>query len=202
MAAFLLGVEPCSTFHRHMGDIGAELVIEDIVEDHEWLRVADPSWVDPLDSTFAATAGGRWNPPDSFRVLYLNEDVVTARLNLRTFVSPWPYEPEDFRVDTGPVLVGARLPSAQRAIDVHSPAGVKAVGLPASYPIDDSGATVSHNDCQPIGAEANRLGLDGVRCRGAQSPSGEGRELAWFPKDDGGVPTLASRTSYSDWYWG
>ncbi len=60
------------------------VVIEDIVEDHEWLRVADPSWVDPLDSTFAATAGGRWNPPDSFRVLYLNEDVVTARLNLRT----------------------------------------------------------------------------------------------------------------------
>ena len=73
---------------------------------HVWWRLADPSWANPLDPDFARRRGGRWNPPDRFPVLYLNEDLVTARLNLRTFTAEWPYEPEDLRDDTGPVLIG------------------------------------------------------------------------------------------------
>lgn len=79
---------------------------------HTWLRIADPGWADPLDPTFAAASGQRWNPPNSFPVLYVNEDVVTARLNLRRFIAGWPFEPEDLRDDTGPLLVSAVFPAA------------------------------------------------------------------------------------------
>lgn len=175
---------------------------EDIQDEHEWLRIADPGWVDPLDPSFAATVGGRWNPPQSFPVLYLNEDIVTARLNIRAFVSAWPYEPEELRSDTGPVLVGAKLPSGQRAVDIHSPEGVAAVGLPPTYPIEPSGNIVAHEVCQPIGATAQEEGLDGIRCRCARSPSGEGRELAWFPAEPTSTADLIGVTTFSDWYWG
>ena len=74
---------------------------------HVWWRIASFRWSDPLDPTFAQRHGGRWNPPESFRTLYLNQDHVTARLNLRYFIADWPYVPEDLRSDTGPVLVGA-----------------------------------------------------------------------------------------------
>ena len=105
---------------------------------HVWWRVADPSWSDPLDPDFARRRGGRWNAPGSFRVLYLNEDLATARLNLRAFIAGWPYEPEDLRDDTGPVLIGCTLPRRQIVCDAHSPAGLRAAGLPATYPLDET----------------------------------------------------------------
>lgn len=175
---------------------------EKLHDGHEWLRIADPEWADPLDPSFAAHFGGRWNPPESFSVLYLNEDIVTARLNIRTFVSAWPYEPEDLRRDNGPVLVGAMLPSRQRVVDVHSPEGVAAVGLPPTYPTDAAGTVVSHEVCQPIGAAAKEDGHQGIRCRCAQSPSGEGRELAWFPDGETVTATKGRVSSFSHWYWG
>jgi hypothetical protein len=36
-----------------------------------YLRVADPGWADPLDSSFAQRLGGRWNAPDAHATLYL-----------------------------------------------------------------------------------------------------------------------------------
>jgi len=174
---------------------------ESLPDGHEWLRVADRRWRDPLDPGYAAARGGRWNPPDSFPTLYLNEDVTTARANLRAFVADWPYEPEDLRNDTGPVLVGATLPRRQRVADVHSPAGVAAAGLPAGYPRHDDGTLVPRERCQPIGAEAKEAGLRGVHARSAAVPTGDGRELAWFPAT---VRSRASRTRtmrFADWYW-
>jgi hypothetical protein len=104
------------------------LVAERLPDGHRWLRLADPAWDDPLDPGFAARLGGRWNPPGSFPVLYLNEDVVTARLNLRRFLEGLPYGPEDLRDDTAPVLVVATIPRNQVVADVHTPAGVAAAG--------------------------------------------------------------------------
>jgi len=40
-----------------------------------YLRVADPGWEDPLDGSYAANRGGRWNPPESFAVVYLTSSV-------------------------------------------------------------------------------------------------------------------------------
>lgn len=168
---------------------------------HVWWRVADPAWRNPLDPSYAARRGGRWNPPGSFPTLYLNEDVVTARLNLRAFIAAWPYEPEDLRADPGPVLVGATLPRSQQVCDAHSPAGVKAAGLPSSYPRDSSGALVPRAACQRVGQRVKQAGLRGVRCRSAQSAAGAGRELAWFPATARSVARLRETLAFDEWYW-
>lgn len=178
-----------------------DLRTERLPEGHEWLRIADPIWTDPLDPSHAADRGGRWNPAGSFPVLYLNEDVVTARLNVRLFVADWPYEPEDLRADAGPVLVSATLPRSQTVADVHSPAGVTAAGLPGSYPHDESGHLVAHARCQPVGAAAHDRGLRGVRCRSARTPHGAGRELAWFPATTRSRAAQVVTRSFADWYW-
>jgi hypothetical protein len=170
-------------------------------ERHTWLRIADPAWADPLDPTFAQAQSQRWNPPHSFAVLYLNEDLITARLNLRTFIAGWGYEPEDLRDDTGPCLVSAQLPRAQNVADVHTPAGVAAVGLPATYPLDHKGQLVGHEICQPIGAQALAEGLRGLRCRSARAPDGAGRELAWFPATARSRARLTTVTPFLQWYY-
>lgn len=174
---------------------------ERLSERHQWLRIADPAWDDPLDPTFAQRRGGRWNPPGSYPTLYFNEDRVTARLNLRRFVGDWPYEPEDLRDDTGPRLVAATLPRGQRVADVHTRQGVAAVRLPATYPLEGDGRVVDHERCQPIGQEAHDRGLRGVRCRSARAPDGAGRELAWFPATRRTRARAASVTPFESWYW-
>ena len=169
---------------------------------HTWLRIADPAWQNPLDPSYAKLQGQRWNPPGSFPALYLNEDLVTARLNLRLFISGWPYEPEDLRDDTGPQLVSAVLPRRQRVLDVHTREGVAAVGLRARYPLDHQGGVVGHDGCQRIGAEARAQGLRGVRCRSARAPEGAGRELAWFPATGRSHASLVAVQPFEAWYYG
>jgi hypothetical protein len=172
-----------------------------LADAHEWLRIAEHDWEDPLDATLAQAAGKRWNPPDSWRTLHLNTDVVTARLNLRLFIADWPYEPEDLRSDTGPHLAIATLPRRQEVADAHTPDGVAALGLPATYPLDQGGNPVPHEVCQPIGRQVKDAGLRGVRCRSAQAPEGAGRELSWFPATARSRATLVARLVFDDWYW-
>lgn len=177
------------------------MITELLPDGHEWLRITGADWDDPLDDTYAQAAGRRWNPPDSWRTLYLNEDRTTARLNLRTFVAAWPYEPEDLRSDNGPHLAVATLPREQEVADVHTPEGVAAVGLPATYPLDDDGRLVPHGICQPVGQRVKGVGLRGVRCRSARAPDGAGRELAWFPATARSRATLVDRLTFDEWYW-
>lgn len=166
-----------------------------------WWRIAERAWTNPLDPSFAARRGGRWNPPHSFPTLYLNEDKVTARMNLRAFIARWPYEPEDLRPDMGPPLVGAVLPRAQEVCDVHSPEGVRGARLPATYPLDRDGRVVPRAQCQPIGVRVKKLGLRGVRSRSAQSKDGAGRDLAWFPATARSTAKRAVVLSFDRWYW-
>jgi hypothetical protein len=42
-------------------------------DDGVWLRLAEPEWEDPLDPSFAAFQGGRWNAPGSYPALYRND---------------------------------------------------------------------------------------------------------------------------------
>jgi hypothetical protein len=169
---------------------------------HVWLRIAEAGWGDPLDPTFAAVRGGRWNPPNSHPTLYLNEDRTTARLNLRSFMAGWPYEPEDLRDDTGPLLVRANLPARQQVADAHTRAGIAALGLPADYPLDGAGGLVTHAVCQPVGVAAKEAGLRGVRARSARAPEGAGRELAWFPATARSRAHLLGVETFETWYWG
>ncbi|MEX2258558.1 MAG: RES family NAD+ phosphorylase [Woeseia sp.] len=177
------------------------LVAELLPDVWTWWRIADPGWSNPLDPGYARERGGRWNPPASFDTLYLNEDRVTARMNLRAFIGGWPFEPEDLRADNGPVLIGARLPRSQEVCDAHTPEGLAAAGLPKSYPLDARGRPVPHQRCQPIGQQAKEAGLRGVRARSARSPDGAGRELAWYPATRRSIARQTRRLLFDDWYW-
>ncbi|HNP35864.1 MAG TPA: RES domain-containing protein [Woeseiaceae bacterium] len=178
-----------------------KFVTERLSDVWTWWRIADRSWSNPLDPSYAALRGGRWNPAQSFDTLYLNEDQVSARMNLRAFIADWPYEPEDLRSENGPVLVGARLPRAQEVCDAHSPGGFLALGLPRSYPVDSRNRLVPRSRCQPLGALAHAAGLRGIRSRSAQAKDGAGRELAWFPATTRSVAKQLRRVPFADWYW-
>ena len=179
-----------------------ELLQETLPDAHVWWRIADPDWASPLDPGFAHRRGGRWNPPGSFPVLYLNEDLATARLNLRGFIARWPYEPEDLREDRGPTLVGCVLLRRQIVCDAHSPAGVRAAGLPDTYPLDKDGAPFPHTRCRPIGARARAARLRGIRARSAQSRDGACRELAWFPASARSVARRVRMLAFAAWFAG
>jgi hypothetical protein len=150
-------------------------------DDHTWLRVVDTSWSDPVDPSWASQLGGRWNPPGSFPVVYFNEDLPTARAELRELFQSWPANPEDLREDAPYMLVRARLPRRQNVADALSDDGLASLGLPASYPLDTNGTTIPHRSCQRVGTTVHDAGLRGVWCRSAKTASGGGRELAWFP---------------------
>lgn len=179
----------------------SELLREMLPDVHTWWRIANPAWANPLDPRFAQQQGGRWNPPGSFPALYLNEDMVTARLNLFDFISKWPYEPEDLRDNTGPMLVGCSLPRRQIVCDACSLAGVRAVGLPDTYPLERDGALVPHARCQSIGTRVKAARLRGVRSRSAQSRDSIGRELAWFPTSTRSVTRRAQTLAFTTWFW-
>lgn len=175
--------------------------VERLIDGWIWWLIAGRSWPRPLDPGFAQLRGGRWNRPASFPVLYFNEDMATARLNLRRFIERWPFEPEDLRSDNGPVLIGAALPRHQDVCDAHSPAGVRALGLARTFPHDRAGQLVAHARCQPIGDAVRSRGLRGVRARSAQSTDGAGRELAWFPATARSVARQTHRYAFDEWYW-
>lgn len=149
-------------------------------EGRVWLRVADPLWADALDPSFAAVTGGRWNPPGSFPVLYLNADVRTARLQIDRLVQDQPFTVDDLE-DDAYLLIAVNLPRRQVCADAVSGAGLRSLGLPPSYPLSASGEVVERGVCQPIGAALRERGLRGVWCISAAASLPVGRELAWFP---------------------
>jgi hypothetical protein len=153
-----------------------------------YLRVADPGWEDPLDGRYAAQRGGRWNPPESFPVVYLCRSLAIARANVYRKLQDQPYGPEDLRPDAGPVLVRTRVPE-DRYLNVITDAGCRDAGLPASYPRDGRGRIVVHRRCQPIGLHAWDAGLPGIAARSAATAAlrqsrgrdaNAGEELAYF----------------------
>jgi hypothetical protein len=154
-------------------------VIDVVLPDgHVWLRITRPHYSDPFDTSHARRRGARWNPPDSWPTLYLNEDLATVHAQVRHLFVGRGVEPDDLDDDAPIRLAAATLPSRQRVADVVSPAGVAAVGLPEEYPLDGRGRLVSHDVTQAVGAEVHAAGRRGVWCRSA---SGTGHELAWFP---------------------
>jgi hypothetical protein len=126
---------------------------------------------------------------------------VTARLNLRRFIADWPYEVEDLRADTGPVLVGAKLPRNQDVADAHTRAGIAALDLPDTYPFERGVKLVGHMRCQTIGTQIKDRNLRGVRARSAQTRDGAGRELAWFPASARSRARQVVKLDFEAWFW-
>ncbi len=128
----------------------------------EHSRIADPDWADPLDTSYGAHDGQRWNPA-GLECLYLNNDLATARANVARRFNRLPYGPEDLDPATAPQLVTVDVP-AGRAADAHTDEGLSAAGLSVSYPLDSDGQLIGHTACQPIGQAAFDEGLDGSVC--------------------------------------
>jgi RES domain-containing protein len=172
-----------------------------IARSGRYLRVADPSWSDPLAPDYARERGGRWNPPRSFAVLYLKRDRQTARRNVDRLLTDQPYGPEDLDPAEAFVLVAVDLTEA-RYVDVISDAGCTSAGLPTTYPKDASKAMISHAICQPIGQAAYGEGEPGIACRSAAPHTTRtDEELALFSRARKRLRP-AGRWAFDDWYWG
>jgi RES domain-containing protein len=163
-------------------------------------RVVDPEWKRPLDPSFAAERGGRWNPPASFPVVYLCATREVARANVRRRFAGLPYGVLDLRTDRRPGLVETDVPE-HRAVDVVTDAGCRAAGLPATYPFDARGRRIGWQRTQPIGTTAWSQDERSVACRSAALPRDErGEELAWFARTAADRLTVARRRSFDDWF--
>jgi hypothetical protein len=163
-----------------------------------YLRVADPAWPDPLDGSWAAATGGRWNPPDSFPVVYLFSHVDVARSFTIAKHHGLPYSVTDLLPARQPDLVYARVAEAS-FVDVITDAGCSAAGLPKTYPRDHARRQVGWNRCRPAGEAARNQGESGIACRSATARRGDtGEELAWFQRRR----RLRSHTvqSFLDWF--
>lgn len=173
------------------------MISRHVPDGHVWLRLTQPHYVDPFDTSYAQRQGGRWNPPGSWPTLYLNEDMATVHAQLRHMFVGRGIDPEDLDDDAPIHLAAATLPVRQRVADVTTDEGIAAVDLPPTYPLDATRATVGHEVTQRIGVDAHDAGLRGVWCRSA---AGEGQELAWFPSSRAVArPVWPNPKPYGSW---
>ena len=165
-----------------------------------YLRVADPEWDNPLDGRYAAERGGRWNPPQSFPVVYLNRELATAQANvLRRYVG-LPYGPELLDPAEAPVLIQTTVDAADY-VDIVTDAGCVEADLPATYPHNPDGTVVGHDRCQPIGRRAWDAGEPGVACRSAALGAHAGEELARFSLPGRPALQVDERFGFDAWFW-
>jgi hypothetical protein len=164
-----------------------------------YLRVADPRWEDPLDGPRAGERGARWNPPESFPVVYLCRSVAVARGNVYRLLAGQPYGPEDLDPEAAPVLVATRV-REDLFVDALSDRGCRSLGLPASYPRDSRGRMLPHRRCQPIGAAAWEADEPGIAARSAApGVSRDGEELAFFVRRR--RLRMGRRRAFEEWFW-
>lgn len=162
-----------------------------------YVRVADPDWRRPLDPSFAAERGGRWNPAVSFPVVYLCAGRDVARAVVGGRFAGLPYGILDVVPERLPVLIGSEL-AEHRAVDVVTDAGCSTVGLPRTYPIDSRRRTIPWRRTQPIGQAIWSAGERSIACRSAALPTGE--ELAWFVRSRSDRLRVAARIPFDSWF--
>jgi RES domain len=165
-------------------------------------RLAEPSWADPLDTSYSQQRGGRWNPPGSFGVLYLNRDLRIARLQVQHKLRGQPYGVEDLDESEQHDLVDVEV--AERDwLDCVTAKGLESVGLPDTYPRHRNGRPVRHATCQPVGQAAFDDGRRGIACRSAaRGASSTDEELGVLDRDVRGSAQMSGRRPFADWFWG
>jgi len=162
-----------------------------------YLRVADPSWRDPLSGEYARSRGGRWNAPEAFSVVYLNASLGVARALVRSQLEERGIRPEDVLPEAGPLLVHTTVPD-NAYVNAVTDAGLRALHLPATYPLDDRGRVIPHGVCQPIGRLAWDAGEQGIACRSAtKGAPTTGEELAYFSRQRLHVERIEQ---FADWF--
>jgi len=163
-------------------------------------RLVEPHWADPLDTSFSRQHGGRWNAPGSYGVLYLNASDRMARIQVEHKLARHPYEIEDLDPAAQHDLVDVDVQDTD-ALDLISDDGLRAVGLPGSYPLDAGGHPVAHEHCHPVGQAAYDQPLPAIACRSAVTGARRtDEELAVFDRD-AGIVTQTGRRAFADWYF-
>lgn len=79
------------------------------------MRVVDPSWSDPIDTSYSVASGGRWNPQGAWARLYLSYEIDTGRLQIQRMLEGTPFEPDDL-ADDAYDLITVNLPDQQTAL--------------------------------------------------------------------------------------
>jgi RES domain-containing protein len=154
-------------------------------------RVADPTWSDPLDTSYSALAGGRWNAV-GVAALYLNANDRAALANARRLVAAfWSATLEDVRPDRLPDLLRVNV-APGTFLDAVTAAGIAELGFGPAYP-----AAAPRSQCQESGAVAREAGLDGVAALSAVAPSEE--ELAIWGERVLALVTPGERLRFSRW---
>ena len=174
-------------------------VVRTTLDDPEplWWRIAQPGWVDPCDAWYAQQRGWRGNPPGSWPTLSLTRDLHTARAQVSRLLAGSFVQPDDLADDAFD-LVGVLLAETVVVADVMTKEGVRAAGLPSTYPCQPDGEIVSHDQCRPIGVQAREEGLAGVAARSAATPDGSGAELAeWSGLDT--MEVVGPRVPFGRW---
>jgi RES domain-containing protein len=158
-------------------------------------RVVDPSYADPLGTSYAKSVGGRWNPRAAFGALYLCANSSVAGANARQQHAGRAIKLFDLLPDARPELVTIEVPRLD-VVDAVSASGISALGLPATYPYE-----VPWPPCQTIARDAHADGIAGIAARSnaeATSTSWVGEELAVF--DSVTDLAIVSREAFAQWY--
>jgi RES domain-containing protein len=122
----------------------------------------------PMSGEGARVHGGRWNPPDSFAVLYTASDRATMVAELERAARRQGLHPADL-LPRDEVVYAVEL---QRVLDLTDPRALASVGL------DDALlAAADWSTCQAVGDAAHYVGFEGIR---APSAAGSGQTLAIF----------------------
>jgi RES domain-containing protein len=160
-----------------------------------YYRVCKPDWTECADTSHSRTRGGRWNAPGEHAVLYLNRTVRMAALQALENFRGEAHSLFDLRPERRPHLQAFTVLQA-RYVDVVTPEGIAALGLPDGYPRE-----AGWDACRAIGREAYAAGEQGVACRTACPGAGdpEHEELALFDRD-GRPAEPGQRLPFERWF--
>lgn len=123
-------------------------------------RVVRAGWRDPLDTRYATSRGGRWNPKNTFGVLYTACGERVARAVAHDVFRLAAVELDDLMPEARPAL--AEIAWQGLAIDVATSEGVAAAGFGPSYPVG-----AGRDLTQPTGVRWHDAGLEAIACRSA-----------------------------------
>lgn len=132
------------------------------------LRSVSPGW-SPLSGDGARVNGGRWNPPNSFPVVYTALDAGTAAMEIRRTARRFGV-PETSLLPR--YLVTIRV-SLTQVLDLTDLRVLGAAGLTPAVLTDDD-----LRICQAVGDAAHYIGFEGILAASAAAPS---TTLSIFP---------------------
>jgi hypothetical protein len=165
-------------------------------------RVGRAGWSDPLDASFSTSQSNRWNPVNTFPVLYTCCSENVARAVVHNVFHVAAVELQDLRPEVRPIL--AELSWAGSVVDMCSVEGIIECGFNLVYPQGSS-----HQHTQMFAQAWHGLGAEGVMCRSEsvfkvrhRGWVGDHRpwsEVAIFVRNAATLPTLVSVRSDFDW---